>query len=56
VHLFDFDQEIYGAHVTVHLLHKFRDEMKFDSFEALTAQIARDVAVTQNYFAGKPMD
>ncbi|MDP1653321.1 MAG: bifunctional riboflavin kinase/FAD synthetase [Rhodocyclaceae bacterium] len=53
VHLFDFDQEIYGAHVTVHLLHKLRDEMKFDSFDALSAQIARDVAVTQDYFAGK---
>lgn len=53
VHLFDFDQEIYGSHVTVHLLHKLRDEAKFDSLEALTAQIARDVAVTQEYFAGK---
>lgn len=54
VHLFDFDREIYGAHVTVHFLHKLRDEAKFDSFEALTAQIARDVATTQAYFAGKP--
>lgn len=53
VHLFDFDQEIYGAHVTVHLLHKLRDEAKYDSFEALTAQIARDVQVTQEYFSGK---
>lgn len=53
VHLFDFDREIYGAHVTVHFLHKLRDEMKFASFEALSAQIARDVAATQDYFAGK---
>lgn len=53
VHLFDFDREIYGAHVTVHLLHKLRDEARYDSFEALTAQIARDVAATQDYFAGK---
>lgn len=51
VHLFDFDQEIYGAHVTVHLLHKLRDEMKFDSLTALTAQIARDVQATQEFFA-----
>ena len=55
VHLFDFDREIYGAHLTVHFLHKLRDEARFDSFEALTAQIARDVAVTQDYFAGKPL-
>ncbi|MDP2196210.1 MAG: bifunctional riboflavin kinase/FAD synthetase, partial [Rhodocyclaceae bacterium] len=53
VHLFDFDQEIYGAHLTVHLLHKLRDEAKFDSLEALTAQIARDVQATQAYFEGK---
>jgi riboflavin kinase / FMN adenylyltransferase len=52
VHLFDFDQEIYGAHVTVHFLHKLRDEMKFDSFAALSAQIASDVAATQEYFSG----
>ncbi len=53
VHLFDFDQEIYGAHVTVHFLHKLRDEMKFASFDALSAQIARDVAATRKYFEGK---
>lgn len=52
VHLFDFDREIYGAHVSVHLLHKLRDEAKYASFEALTAQIARDVQATQEYFSG----
>jgi riboflavin kinase / FMN adenylyltransferase len=52
VHLFDFDQQIYGAHVTVHFLHKLRDEAKFDSLETLTEQIARDVAATQEYFSG----
>jgi riboflavin kinase/FMN adenylyltransferase len=53
VHLFDFDREVYGAHLTVHFLHKLRDEAKYDTLEALTAQIARDVATTQDYFAGK---
>jgi riboflavin kinase/FMN adenylyltransferase len=52
VHLFDFDREIYGSHVTVHFLHKLRDEAKYDSLAALTAQIERDVAATRNYFAG----
>ncbi len=56
VHLFDFDREIYGQHVSVHFLHKLRDEMKFASLEDLTAQIARDVAATQDYFAGKHHD
>jgi riboflavin kinase/FMN adenylyltransferase len=54
VHLFDFDREIYGAHLSVHVLHKLRDEAKYASLELLTAQIARDVEATQAYFAGKP--
>ena len=53
VHLFDFDREIYGQHLTVHFLHKLRDEARYASFEALTAQITRDVVATQDYFAGK---
>jgi riboflavin kinase/FMN adenylyltransferase len=53
VHLFDFDREIYGSHVSVHFLHKLREEAKYDSLEALTAQIARDVQATQDYFSGK---
>ncbi|MFN6961323.1 MAG: bifunctional riboflavin kinase/FAD synthetase [Rhodocyclaceae bacterium] len=53
VHLFDFDQDIYGAHVTVHFLHKLREEMKFDSFDALAAQIACDVAATRKYFTSR---
>lgn len=53
VHLFDFDQSIYGAHVTVHLLHKLRDEQKYDTHAALAAQIARDVQSIQAYFSDK---
>ncbi|MBI4985470.1 MAG: bifunctional riboflavin kinase/FAD synthetase [Rhodocyclales bacterium] len=52
VYLFDFDREIYGAHVTVHFMHKLRDERKFDSLDLLKAQIARDVEMTRDYFAG----
>jgi riboflavin kinase/FMN adenylyltransferase len=51
VHLLDFDRDIYGQHVTVHLLHKLRDEARFDSLTALTAQIEKDVAATLDYFA-----
>ena len=32
VHLFDFDRDIYGAHITVHFLHKLRDEATFSEF------------------------
>jgi riboflavin kinase/FMN adenylyltransferase len=50
VHLLDYEATIYGAHLTVNFLHKLRDEAKFDSLEALTAQIARDVEATRQYF------
>jgi riboflavin kinase/FMN adenylyltransferase len=52
VHVLDFDRDIYGTHVAVHFMHKLRDEMKFESLEALRAQIARDVATARDYFAG----
>jgi riboflavin kinase/FMN adenylyltransferase len=50
VNLFDFDREIYRDHITVHFLHKMRDEAKFDSLDDLQAQIGRDVANIRNYF------
>ena len=53
VHLLDFERSIYGEHVTVHFIHKLRDEMKFASLAALAAQIERDVAATRDYFSGK---
>ncbi|MDN3682758.1 bifunctional riboflavin kinase/FAD synthetase [Vibrio tapetis subsp. quintayensis] len=42
VHLFDFQQDLYGKALQVSLLHKLRDELKFESFDALKAQIELD--------------
>jgi riboflavin kinase/FMN adenylyltransferase len=42
VHLFDFDQDLYGKELQVELLHRLRDERKFDSLEALKAQLGKD--------------
>ncbi|HBH35357.1 MAG TPA: bifunctional riboflavin kinase/FAD synthetase [Gammaproteobacteria bacterium] len=42
VHLFDFDRDVYGAHVGVEFVSHIRDEMKFDSFDALREQISMD--------------
>ena len=50
VHLFDFSGDLYGAHLNVRFVHKIRSEMKFPSFDALKAQIARDVESAQDYF------
>jgi len=50
VHLFDFDQEIYGAYVQVDFMHKIRAEQRFDSLEGLIAQIQRDARQAKQYF------
>jgi riboflavin kinase/FMN adenylyltransferase len=50
VHLLDFDRDIYGAHVDVNFLHKLRDEAKFESLDALKAQIAIDVDAVRKFF------
>ena len=41
-HIFNFDKELYGKHIKVEFLKMTRDEVKFDSGEELSAQIARD--------------
>ena len=43
VHLFDFSDDLYGAHMRVEFLHKIRDEEKYPDLGALKAQIERDV-------------
>jgi riboflavin kinase/FMN adenylyltransferase len=43
VYLFDFDRNVYGAHISVEFVHKLRDQAKFESFDALRQQIWRDV-------------
>jgi riboflavin kinase/FMN adenylyltransferase len=42
VHLFDFNESLYGDHVCVSFQHKIRDEKKFESFDALKQQIQID--------------
>ncbi len=49
--LFDFDQEIYGHYVEIHFMQKIRDEMCFQSLEALKMQIADDIIKTKKIFA-----
>jgi len=42
IHLFDFEGDLYGARLRVHLVQRLREERKFDGLDALKAQIARD--------------
>ena len=50
VHLFDFDRDIYGAHVQVSLVKKLREEQRFDSFAALRKQIEHDAGQARSLF------
>jgi len=43
LHLFDLNKDIYGTEVEVRFLRYLRPEQKFESVDALAAQIARDV-------------
>ena len=42
VHLFDFDGNLYGKHLSVTFYKRIRGERKFDSMEALSRQLADD--------------
>src|ERR1700704_3048741 len=47
----NWDGDLYGDVVRVRFLHRLRDEKRFGSVEALTAQIEKDVSRAQGYFA-----
>lgn len=51
VHLFDFNQDIYGRHVHVDFLKKLRNEERYDSLEALRHQIGIDAMQARGYFS-----
>jgi len=51
VHLFDFEQDIYGQYVHVEFVHKLRDECRFDSFDELRKQIDIDAEQARAFFA-----
>jgi len=42
VHILDFKEEIYGKHLTLVLLERLRNEIKFDSKDQLQEQIIKD--------------
>ena len=51
VHILDFERDIYGSHLKVEFLHKFRDEEKYADVETLKRQIAIDVENTRVFFS-----
>ncbi|CAM4378139.1 MAG: Bifunctional riboflavin kinase/FMN adenylyltransferase [Legionellaceae bacterium] len=50
VHLFDFNQDIYGKLVQINFLKKLRNEKRFDSLDDLKHQIMLDVEAAKSFF------
>ncbi|UGU18324.1 bifunctional riboflavin kinase/FAD synthetase [Sinomicrobium kalidii] len=42
IHFFDFDRDLYGQKIQVDMLKRLRDEVRFESVEALTVQLEKD--------------
>lgn len=51
VHIFDFDQTIYGESLRVELYKKTRDEQKFNGIEALKNQLKLDEISIRTFFS-----
>jgi riboflavin kinase/FMN adenylyltransferase len=47
VHLFDWDGSLYGRYLDVDFIERLRDEQKFESLDALVAQMHRDAAAAR---------
>lgn len=52
--LLDFQGDLYGTTLRLEFFHKLRDEMRFDSMDALRVQIAADAETTRVYFRDHP--
>lgn len=52
LHLFDFEGELYGQTLDVAFIERLRDELRFESPEAMMAQVRRDIDAAKACFAG----
>jgi len=50
-YILDFQDKLYGEEVRIDLLHRLRDELRFESADELVAQMQRDIAATYRYFS-----
>ena len=50
MHIFDFEQNIYGKEIRVDFLSRVRAELKFDSMDELKEQMNKDIAFARTYF------
>ncbi len=52
VNIFDFDEDIYDQRISIQLLSYLRDDKKFESLDALKAQLKADKEDSLNFFSG----
>jgi riboflavin kinase/FMN adenylyltransferase len=50
MHIFDFEQNIYGKEIRVDFLSRVRSEIKFDSIDDLKKQMGKDIASAREFF------
>ena len=53
VHFFNLYKDLYNQKIQVNLLHRIRDEQKFESVDALKQQLAKDKAVSLKFLNSK---
>ena len=48
VNIFDFDSDIYNSSITIYLIERIRDEIKFSSLDELKNQLALDKEIVKS--------
>ena len=55
VHVFDFNEDLYGEEVSLYFVKKIREEKKFRSADALVTQIRSDIAAAREMLTSHPL-
>jgi len=50
-YILDFNKDLYGQKITVELIKKIRDNIKFENSDQLVQQMKKDEAVAREYFS-----